>query len=264
MRGARRLLAGVALLGATTAQAQEPPATPARDTSVPPSVFVRPLASLLVPGSGQLLAGEDRGAMYLAAEVYLLSRYLQLDHQAMSDQRRYQNLAYDVARRQFTPTRRDTVFEYYEQMERFSESGSYDTDPGPGFEPERNPGTYNGSVWLLARRTYWEDPNVAPAPTSIEYWNAVQFYQTRAVGPNFLWSWTNHSLEHAVFRDYIKRSDTAFRRAQNQVGLLLANHVVSAVDALISARMTAVAGRRAEMRTTLTPGRTQIQLSIAF
>ena len=264
MNGARRLLAGVALLAATTAQAQDQAATSAGDTSVPSSVFVRPLASLLVPGSGQLLAGQDRGAMYLAAEAYLLSRYLQLDHQAMSDQRRYQNLAYDVARRQFMPMRRDTIFEYYEQMERFTESGSYDADPGPAFEPERNPGTYNGSVWLLARRTYWQDPNVWPDPTSIEYLNAVRFYQTRAVGPNFLWSWTNHSLEHAVFRDYIKRSDTAFRRAQNQVGLLLANHVVSAVDALISARMTAVAGRRAEMRTTLGVRRVQLQVSVAF
>jgi hypothetical protein len=236
------------------AQQQEPPA----------SVFVRPLASLLLPGTGQLLAHQDRGAVYLAAEVYLVSRFLQLDHEATSEARRFQNLAFDVARRSFQPVRRDTIFEYYEQMERFAESGSYDADPGPAFVPETDLQTYNGSVWLLARRTFWEDPNVPPDPTSPQYWKALQFYQTRAVGPNFQWSWRDHSLEHEVFRDYIKRSDTAFRRAQTQIGLLLANHVLSAVDALISARLSAAAGRGTSMRTTVTPKYAEIRFSLEF
>jgi hypothetical protein len=250
-------LAGFALIAAASlgaAQQQEPPA----------SVFVRPLASLLIPGTGQLLAHQDRGAVYLAAEVYLVSRFLQLDHEAMAEAHRFQNLAFEVARRSYGPVRRDTIFEYYEQMERFAESGAYDADPGAAFVPESDPGTYNGSVWLLARRTYWEDPNVRPDPTSPQYWKALQFYQARAVGPNFQWSWRDHSLEHEVFRDYIKRSDTAFRRAQNQIGLLLANHVLSAVDALISARLSSAAGRAAQMQTSVGLGGTQVRLSISF
>ena len=256
MKGAAPL-AGLALIAAASAgvaQQQEPPA----------SVFVRPLASLLVPGTGQLLAHQDRGAVYLAAEVYLVSRFLQLDHEAMAEARRFQNLAFDVARRTYGPMRRDTIFEYYEQMERFAESGAYDADPGGAFAPETDTVTYNGSVWLLARRTYWEDPNVPPDPTSPQYWKALQFYQARAVGPNFQWSWRDHSLEHEVFRDYIKRSDNAFRRAQNQIGLLLANHVLSAVDALISARLSAAAGRAAEIRTSVGLGATQVRFSISF
>ncbi len=257
MKGAAPL-AGLALIAAASAsmaQQQEPPT----------SVFVRPLASLLVPGTGQLLAHQDRGAVYLAAEVYLVSRFLQLDREAMAEARRFQNLAFDVARRTYGPVRRDTIFEYYEQMERFAESGAYDADPGAAFVPETDPNTYNGSMWLLARRTYWEDPNVPPDPTSPQYWKALQFYQARAVGPDFLWSWRNHSLEHEVFRDYIKRSDNAFRRAQNQIGLLLANHVLSAVDALISARLSAAAGRAAEMRTSFgLSGRSEVRFSIAF
>lgn len=242
-----------------------PPARARLDTARPASIWVRPLASLLVPGSGQLLAGQDRGAVYIAAEVYLLSRYLQLDHYATQEARRYQDLAFDVARRTFQPTRRDTVFEYYEQMERFVESGAYDTDTGSAFMPELDTKTYNGSVWLLARRTFWEDPNVAPDPTSPQYWKALQFYQARAVSENFQWSWREHSLEHQVFRDYMRRSDNAFRRAQSQIGLLLANHLVSAIDALISARMTAAAGRNAEMRTSVgIGGRTQVQFSVSF
>ena len=251
-------LAGLAVVVAArlgVAQQQEPPA----------SMFVRPLVSLLLPGTGQLLAHQDRGAVYLAAEVYLVSRFLQLDHEAVAEAQRFQNLAFDVARRSFGPVRRDTIFEYYEQMERFAESGAYDKDPGPALVPESDPSTYNGSMWLLARQTYWEDPNVPPDPMSPQYLNALQFYQARAVGANFLWSWRNHSLEHEVFRDYIKRSDNAFRRAQNQIGLLLANHVLSAVDALISARLSAATGRDAQMRTSVgLGGQTQVQFSIAF
>ena len=243
----------------------QPPPVAREDTTRPANVYVRPLASLIVPGSGQLMAGQDRGAVYLAAEVYLLSRYLQLDHQATAEAERYQNLAFDVARRAFQPTQRDTVFEYYEQMERFVESGQYDLDPGSAFEPDDDPRTYNGAVWLLARKTFWADPDVAPPPTSPQYWSALEFYQERAVTENFQWSWREHSLEHQVFRDYVRRSDNAFRRAQSSVGLLLANHLVSAIDALISARMTAAAGRNAEMQTFVgVGGRTQVRFSVSF
>jgi len=254
-------IAGGLALGATVRGA----AAQRADTVPPRGAVVRPLASLLVPGSGQLLAGKDRGAAYLAAELYLVSRFLQLDRDANREARRFRALAYDVARRAFSPTRRDTVFEYYEQMERFAESGRYDADAGPAFVPEADPRTYNGAVWLLARQTFWEDPDTAPDPMSLEYWRALQFYQARAVGSDFLWSWRDHSLEHQVFRETIRRSDIAFRRAQTQVGLLLANHVLSTVDALISSRLTEATGRPAALRTTVAPaGATRLQLSIAF
>lgn len=245
------------------------PAVSQRDTSQRAPMIVRPLASLFLPGTGQLLGKQDRGAVYIAAEIYMVSRFLQLDREAGRDARRFQDLAYDVARRQFNPpppgAHRDTVFEYYEQMERFVESGRYDADPGGAFVPESDARTYNGSVWLLARRTFWADPSVAPDPTSPEYWRALQFYQERAVGPNFLWSWRDHPLEHEVYRETIRRSDDGFRRAQNQLGLLLANHIVSAVDALISSRLAAAAGRPAEVHTQLGPnGAARLQFSLAF
>jgi hypothetical protein len=224
----------------------------------------RPLASLVVPGTGQLMAGEDRGAIYIAAELFVVSRYLQLDGEGSRDSIRFRQLAFEIARRPYFPTQRDTVFEYYEQMERFTASGVYDADPGSGFTPESDPATYNGSVWLLARRTFWVDPNVPPSPTSLEYQRALAFYQQRAVGPGYQWSWSNASLEQQVFRDAIRRSDNAFRRAQNQLGLLLANHVLSAVDALISSRVAAVVRRPAELTTSLGARRAQVMLSMRF
>jgi hypothetical protein len=258
-RGAAAALLALAAAGRAPAQRIDTTAQPA-----PSPLLVRPLASLLLPGTGQLLGGHDRGAVYLAFEVYLVSRFRQLDREAGREAARFQALAYDVARRPFSSVRRDTVFEYYEQMERFVESGRYDLDPGQALVPEPDARTYNGSVWLLARETFWEDPDTPPADTA-EYQRAVDFYQDHAVGPDFQWSWDEHSLEHQVFRESIRRSDTDFRRAQSQLGLLLANHVVSAVDALISSRLAIAAGRPAELHTFVGPRRTaSISLSISF
>jgi hypothetical protein len=202
-------------------------------------LWLPPVASLVLPGSGQLLIGRDRGMVYLAAEAFVLSRFLQLRHDAHRGADRYRTLAYDVARRGFAATRRDTVFEYYETMEKFTASGEFDSDPGPGLAPEDDPTTFNGSMWLLARRTFWSDPNTPPPPTSPEYQLALQFYRNHAVGPDFRWSWRDAPLEQQEFRATIRSSDIAYRRAQNQLGLLLANHLVSAIDALISSRLSA-------------------------
>src|SRR5205809_4085963 len=133
----------------------------AADSTPPPlptargRFWVRPLLSLAVPGAGQLAAHQDRGAVYLAVELYTLARVLQLNHDGNTAGGRFRDLAFDVARRGFTAVRRDTVFEYYEMMERFTESGEFDRDPGPALAPESDPTTFNGSVWLLARRTFW-------------------------------------------------------------------------------------------------------------
>src|SRR2546422_45119 len=242
-----------------------PPAPALIARSAPrPEYWLRPAASLLVPGTGQLLAHQDRGAVYLAAELIGLLRYAHLTSQGRGEARRYRALALDVGRRQFAPTLRDTVFEYYETMERFTASGRYNLAPGPALVPESDPATYNGTVWLFARQTYWADPNTPPDPSTPAYMRAVEFYQAHAVGPDFLWSWSDASLEQGVFREAIRKSDAAYRRAQNQLGLLLANHVLSAIDALISSRLAAAAGRSATLETTVTPGAAFVRVTIEF
>lgn len=234
------------------------------DTAVARRFWVRPVASLLVPGTGQLLARQDRGAVYVAAELYLLLRFVQLRRAGNRHGEAFRRLAYEAARRSFTDVRRDTIFEYYEQMQRFTESGEFDRDPGPGLDPEGDPTTYNGSVWLLARRTYWANPNVPPEPTSLEYQQALEFYRRHAVGPNFRWSWSGAPLEQQVFRETIGESDGAFRRARTQLGLLLANHLLSGVDALISRRLAHATGRPAAFRSRFAPGRAEFTLRVAF
>ena len=99
------------------------------------AAWVRPVASLLVPGTGQLLGGRSRGAVYFVAEALLITRAVTLSSEGRRDQERYRDLAMVVARAPYDPVLQDTVFEYYEQMGRWVESGPFDVDPGPALVP---------------------------------------------------------------------------------------------------------------------------------
>jgi len=226
--------------------------------------WVRPLASLLLPGTGQALSGQDRAAAYGAVEIYVLSRYIQLQHDANVNADLYHQLAFAVAQRGFAAVRRDTIFEYYETMEKFTASGRFNTGAGPGLNPETDPTTYNGSVWLLARRTYWADPNIPPPPNTPQYQAALSFYVQHAVGPAYQWTWQSASLQQQAFRDLIRTSDNGYRNAQGALGLLLANHVVSALDALISNRLTTATHRTTSLHTVISPDFSLLSVRVAF
>lgn len=198
--------------------------------------WVPPVASLVLPGSGQLMTGRSRGLISLALEVWLVARVVAWDRKADREAREYRDLAFNVARRGFTNTRQDGPFEYYETMEKYVESGEYDLDPGPGFQPETDTSTFNGSVWLLARRTYFANPDSAPSPESPAFIGALVFYRTRAATDDFRWSWRNAQLEQDAFRGVIRASDEAYRQRTNFMGALVLNHLASAVDAFLSAR----------------------------
>lgn len=196
-----------------------------------------PLASLVVPGSGQLLSGRSRGLLSLAVEAWLIARVVGLERKGDHEARAYRDLAFDIARRSFAPSvRQDGPFEYYETMEKWVESGRYDADPGPDFLPESDTTTFNGSVWALARRTFFANPDSIPPPTSQAYADALEFYGERAVRTEFRWSWANARLEQDVFRASIRASDNAYRTRTNFLGMLVLNHLASAIDAFISAR----------------------------
>lgn len=226
--------------------------------------WARPLASLFIPGAGQALGHQERAAIYGAVEIYVLSRYIQLQHSGNVGADAYHQLAFQVAQRGFASARRDTIFEYYEQMEKFTASGHFSLGSGPGIVPETDATTYNGSMWLLARRTFWADPNVPPPLNSPEYQRALAFYTQHAIGPNYYWSWQNAGLQQQAFRDLIKGSDDAYRNAQGELGLLLANHAISALDALISNRLTTATHRSATLQTYLSPEFSVVSVRVAF
>src|SRR3989449_2134765 len=70
---------------------------PPRSTLFPYTTLFRsrPLLSLAVPGAGQLAAHQDRGAVYLAVELYTLARVLQLNHDGNTAGDRFRDLAFD-------------------------------------------------------------------------------------------------------------------------------------------------------------------------
>jgi len=251
VRGPALLLA----LGAASVpvvRAQTAPAAPAAPPAAAPAgavaptgltvpiwkrPWVRPLASLLVPGTGQLLAHRDRGVVYLAADVWFVARALALWQQGRQQRSQFVTLAYDVARQPYATTDVHGPWEYYEAMSHWVESGAYNLSTTGGFQPETDTTTYNGAMWLLARRNYFQNPDSIPPAGSPAYQAALAFYRQRAYGGAFQWSWRDARLEMDVYVQEIHNSDQGFRQATTYLGAIVANHLVSAVDALIMSRL---------------------------
>jgi len=195
------------------------------------------LASAVIPGSGQALLKQDRFVAYLAIEAYALARYAADAREGRRARSSYRELASEVARRQFGGLRPVGDFDYYEKMEKFAESGAFDAVPGGDLDPEPDSTTANGAIWLLARQTFWTDPTSPPPKSSQEYSNAATFYRDRAVKPEFQWSWANARLEYAEYRRTIRRSNNAYRTSLQDLGLVIANHALSTVDAFVTVRL---------------------------
>jgi hypothetical protein len=242
----RRLPPVLALLGTVAAAA---PVAAQHAVEAPAAVSFRPapdqtsaellfLASAVLPGSAQYLMGDDRWVPYLAAELWSWVSHLQQRALARSYGQRYRDLAWQVPRRADRPgLRRDTVFEYYEAMAYYRSSGAFDLEPNlPGVQPERQAGTYNGDVWALARALFLPGGGAAE-PGSAAYERALEYYLTHAIPPGYGWAWGASYLEQQVFADLIADSDAAARAATRYLGIILANHIVSAVDALVTSRL---------------------------
>jgi len=212
----------------------QPKADTARARSAP---WFSPLASLAVPGLGQLLLKQNRALPYFAVEVYAVLEYRAQRTEGLRGQHQYRSLADGVARKFFGGTRPTNEFEYYESMEKFVESGAFDRIPGGDIDPEIDESTFNGSIWRLARETFWEDPAVAPPTGSTAYRNAISLYLQRAVNSDFQWSWRDAALEHDLYRRSIRESNDAFRRARQQLGVILANHLLAMADAFATVRV---------------------------
>jgi hypothetical protein len=196
------------------------------------------LFSSLLPGSGQWVLGQDRWLPYAVAEGLAWIRFV--DWRRLGDDYRnaYRDLAWQVARREATGLRRDGDFGYYEAMTRFSASGRFDSDPDrPGIQPETDPATFNGRVWGLAREIHFAAGEVEPPEGSPEYLRALDYYLGRGVTDDLRWDWEGNVAGQGAFRSLIRESDESFRRSTTMVGVLLANRFLSAMDALLSARL---------------------------
>lgn len=201
-----------------------------------------PVASLVLPGAGQALLAQDRFVAYLALEAWSVLEFANQRTEARRQRNRYQALARDVARSLYGPTHPVGTWEYYENMEKYLESGVFDRLPGGEVDPDLDERTFNGFIWLQARATFWVDPSVAPPQASAEYRRAMNFYLDRAVRPEYRWSWRNAQLEQDLYIRTIRRSNMSGRAARAALGIALANHLLAAVDAVITLRVEGLEG----------------------
>jgi hypothetical protein len=196
-----------------------------------------PLASAAAPGSGQAALGQKRWLPYLALEAWAWLQYIDVRREGGRRRREYQSLARDVARSRYPGPYPVGDFEYYEHMLKNAESGEFDLLSGGDLDPETDTTTYNGRRWLDARRLFWEDPNIAPPAGSTPYVSALQFYQANAIPTEYRWSWRLAGAEYDVFRRTIVRSNVAYKRSVEYLGVIIANHALSSVDAFVTMRL---------------------------
>ena len=211
------------------------------------------VASAILPGAGQYYAGAERWPPFLAVEAWAWIKYFQRRSQGRELEGRYRDLAWSVARRISTEERRDSVFTYYEAIAEHGESGLFDADPLTAtIEPEGNRATFNGQQWERAKELFFRGAT-NPVPGSAEYDRALAYYRANAIPPRYTWSWRNSELEFREYRETIARSDEAFRGATRMLGVIFANHVVSAVDALVLSRVQALSEHRIRLGSALEP-----------
>lgn len=199
------------------------------------------LASAVLPGAGQYYLGSERWVPYLALETWAVVSYIDRHREARRLEKNYRDLAWAVARRG-TGERRDSAFTYYEAIAHYDRSGAFDSNPNiPGIQPELDSLTFNGEQWRRARALY-SPGGTDPAPGTPEFELALAFYLRNAIPPEYAWTWIDSAPQKQVFNRLIDDSDKAFRNASRFLGLILANHLLSAIDALITARLQAAAG----------------------
>ncbi len=233
--------------GGPGADRVEVPGAPLLGMRIP--TWTAPIASALVPGAGQLVLGQQRGVAYLALEAFVWLQYFKDQRDWRQQRAAYRDLAARVARSPFTSSTPVGDWTYYESMEHYLESGVYSiSGSSTDVQPETNEATFNGAMWLLARSNYWADPAVAPPVNSPQYQSALRFYESRAVRPEYRWSWRNAQLEQDLYRRTINKANDAVRRATSDLGIILANHVLSTVDAFAAWRLEVSRGPGSDYR----------------
>jgi len=222
-------------------------------TPVPGKAF---LLSAILPGAGQWFLGQSRWPAYLAVEAWAWVQFLDWRREGHNLRRQYKDLAWYVARRVSTGARTDAGWDYYEALTHFPSSGAYDQDPlTPGIQPEEDPSTFNGSLWVLAQEIYLPgDPDHPPEQVSEAFEKAYQYYASRAYAPNRAWDWGANTLHQEEYTTLIREADEALRSSTGMIGVILANHLLSAVDALVSGRLGIAGELEPSMEFLLLPG----------
>lgn len=219
--------------------ASPPGSTPAGPAGEPAPPLVPAALSLVLPGAGQHVLGQRRTWVYAALEVAGWAVFLERRSAGADARDRYRDYAWEEGRIQ-TGSRVDGPFAYYEAMSKWTSSGAFDADPGTaGVQPETDPSTYNGSIWTRAAQIYI--PGGGPvAESDPGYQDALSYYSGLAYHTAFLWDWSGVPGGKEELAELIEITDHRFRQATTAVGVVIANHLISAADAYLAARGRAV------------------------
>ena len=225
------------LCGIAFALCGMPPGTPTSESQE--GDLGSAVRSLAIPGWGQHHQSRWHWWAFPVIEAGSIAGYLDGRHSGSRYRTQYRDLAWNEARVPvWSGVRREGPWEYYERMSRWVASGRFDQAPDQAdVHPETDPETYNGSIWELARALHIPSELANDLTNEelqeTEAWaRAMAYYRERAVPEELEWDWSRAAPDaQAHFRELIRSSDHAFRRATGFVGLLLLNHFVSATDA---------------------------------
>jgi hypothetical protein len=194
---------------------------------------------------------QGRAIAYLATEAFLLVQYGKDLHEGRRNEREYRDIARTIARRNFVDAPPDTIWQYYEKLSKYIESGVFTSASSGPTVPERDTTTYNGFQWFIARSQFGvpDDPSERG---SARYERALALYESRAVRQPYRWSWRNAQLEKDLYTRTISRTNDAYRRATLDLSAVIANHLLSAIDAFAVVRLTPAAGGTMRVSTNIT------------
>lgn len=216
--------------------------------AAPSAPWWSPVASLVLPGAGQVAMRQPRAAAYLGVEAYEWIQLLESTRNVRHLRGEYRRIAREVARSGVAGPRPDGNWAYYEAMEEYGASGRFSLGTTADLVPETDEATFNGALWRKARSLYWVNADVPPPKTDPSYQSAVAFYLDQAVRDDFAWTWRNAQISQAEYASTIARYNTATRDVRNALGIILANHLVSAIDAFSTVRIRHARGTRGEQR----------------
>lgn len=187
---------------------------------------VAPLVSLVAPGGGQLILGDNRFIAYAAVELLGWLKYRKDSHEQAQQEASFRDLARKVARSGLSSQGPDGNWTYYEAMRDWKRSGDYTTETDGTVVPTSDATTFNGNQWLLALRT---NPDSA---------SALAQYERQAYKSDLEWSWENASIQWDIFkRTTFKRDDAHYAGVQDLI-VIGANHFLSMVDAFATLRLS--------------------------
>ncbi len=168
------------------------------------------LRSAIIPGWGELAAGNKTGLVFLASEVLLLSsRFYFLEEADLKAKASYN---YAIKYAHIDPDL-DISDDHYYHMSRYMNSGF-------------NAGGYNAYIVEIAKARYPDDPEAQ-----------TQYIEENSYSDDEYWGWDNENKknDYSILRKRITQYEDY---AKAITGAVIANHIISALNAFrVSSRL---------------------------